>query len=267
VHKMCGIVIINPLNAELNSICHLQALLGGATIVVVSRIKVNRKQIESCIIRVYTCILATCHCTTLYQVPATHKWATGVLTVSPRRTASLLAVSSRRTADLLTVRPRRTASLLAVSSRRTSVFLAVSTRRAAVLLTVRPRRTAGLSAVSSRRTTGLLMVSPRRTTGLVTVDIRQAYWLSIHVGQQTYCQSTPDSRPTDCQSTPDSRPTDYQSTSPKLHIRTEILKAVHSLHFSCSVRFAARYVTNNSDCWNRPHEPTGTVTAQVQLNS
>ena len=32
---------INPLNAELNPICHLLALLGGATIVVASRIRVN----------------------------------------------------------------------------------------------------------------------------------------------------------------------------------------------------------------------------------
>jgi hypothetical protein len=32
---------INPLNAELNPICHLLALLGGATIVVVSRIRVK----------------------------------------------------------------------------------------------------------------------------------------------------------------------------------------------------------------------------------
>ena len=30
----------NPLNAELNPICHLLALLGGATIVVVSRLRV-----------------------------------------------------------------------------------------------------------------------------------------------------------------------------------------------------------------------------------
>jgi hypothetical protein len=35
------VVIINPLNAELNPICHLLALLGGATIVVISRLKVN----------------------------------------------------------------------------------------------------------------------------------------------------------------------------------------------------------------------------------
>ena len=33
---------INPLNAELNPICHLLALLGGATIVVVSRLRVKR---------------------------------------------------------------------------------------------------------------------------------------------------------------------------------------------------------------------------------
>jgi hypothetical protein len=32
---------VNPLNAELNPICHLPALLGGTTIVVVSRIRVN----------------------------------------------------------------------------------------------------------------------------------------------------------------------------------------------------------------------------------
>ena len=32
---------INPLNAELNPICHLLALLRGATIVVVSRLRVK----------------------------------------------------------------------------------------------------------------------------------------------------------------------------------------------------------------------------------
>jgi len=32
---------VNPLNAELNPICHLPALLGGATIVVVSRLRVK----------------------------------------------------------------------------------------------------------------------------------------------------------------------------------------------------------------------------------
>jgi hypothetical protein len=36
---------INPLNAELNPICHLLALLGGATIVVVSRLRVNKPSI------------------------------------------------------------------------------------------------------------------------------------------------------------------------------------------------------------------------------
>ena len=35
------IELVNPLNAELNPICHLLALLGGATIVVVSRLRVN----------------------------------------------------------------------------------------------------------------------------------------------------------------------------------------------------------------------------------
>jgi len=32
---------VNPLNAELNPICHFLALLGGATIVVVSRLRVK----------------------------------------------------------------------------------------------------------------------------------------------------------------------------------------------------------------------------------
>ena len=39
-------VVFNPLNAELNIICHFLALLGGATIVVVSRLRV--KQITTC---------------------------------------------------------------------------------------------------------------------------------------------------------------------------------------------------------------------------
>jgi hypothetical protein len=46
---------INPLNAELNPICHLLALLGGATIVDVSRLRVKR------ILRLYEfcCTLAS----------------------------------------------------------------------------------------------------------------------------------------------------------------------------------------------------------------
>ena len=36
-----GPIPFNPLNAELNPICRLLALLGGATIVVVSRLRVN----------------------------------------------------------------------------------------------------------------------------------------------------------------------------------------------------------------------------------
>ena len=39
-------VEFNPLNAELNPICHLLALLGGATIVVVSRLRVNIKRLD-----------------------------------------------------------------------------------------------------------------------------------------------------------------------------------------------------------------------------
>jgi hypothetical protein len=34
-------VNLNPLNAELNPICHLLALLGGATIVDVSRLRIK----------------------------------------------------------------------------------------------------------------------------------------------------------------------------------------------------------------------------------
>jgi hypothetical protein len=38
-----SIYVFNPLNAELNAICHLLALLGGATIAVVSRLRVKVK--------------------------------------------------------------------------------------------------------------------------------------------------------------------------------------------------------------------------------
>ena len=37
---------LNPLNAELNPICHLLTLLGGATIVVVSRLKVKSYRVR-----------------------------------------------------------------------------------------------------------------------------------------------------------------------------------------------------------------------------
>jgi hypothetical protein len=42
-HRACygTALAFSPLNAELNPICHLLALLGGATIVVVSRLRVN----------------------------------------------------------------------------------------------------------------------------------------------------------------------------------------------------------------------------------
>ena len=39
--KSGAVYAFNPLNAELNPICHLLALLGGATTVVVSRLRVN----------------------------------------------------------------------------------------------------------------------------------------------------------------------------------------------------------------------------------
>ena len=39
------IITFNPLNVELNPICHLLALLGGATIVVVSRLRVKSSEI------------------------------------------------------------------------------------------------------------------------------------------------------------------------------------------------------------------------------
>jgi hypothetical protein len=41
MHFISVLENINPLNAELNPICHLLALLGGATIVVVSRLRVK----------------------------------------------------------------------------------------------------------------------------------------------------------------------------------------------------------------------------------
>jgi hypothetical protein len=37
---------VNPLNAELNPICHLLTLLGGATIVDVSRLRVKRTALQ-----------------------------------------------------------------------------------------------------------------------------------------------------------------------------------------------------------------------------
>ena len=42
VPEVLGTIYINPLNAELNPICHLLALLGDATIVVVSRLRVKQ---------------------------------------------------------------------------------------------------------------------------------------------------------------------------------------------------------------------------------
>jgi hypothetical protein len=47
----------NPLNAELKPICHLLVLLGGATIVVVSRLRVNKTLFDKVIM-----------CTALYDL-------------------------------------------------------------------------------------------------------------------------------------------------------------------------------------------------------
>jgi hypothetical protein len=41
LHERDYVKRVNPLNAELNPTCHLLALLGGSTIVVVSRLRVN----------------------------------------------------------------------------------------------------------------------------------------------------------------------------------------------------------------------------------
>ena len=52
--------IFNPLNAELNTICHLLALLGGATIVVVSRLRVKqtaRQMISNAVAAVFNLLL------------------------------------------------------------------------------------------------------------------------------------------------------------------------------------------------------------------
>ena len=46
--------MFNPLNAKLNPICHLLALLGGATIVVVSRLRVNIGMYHTYIVNVHT---------------------------------------------------------------------------------------------------------------------------------------------------------------------------------------------------------------------
>ena len=50
----------NPLNAELNPICHLLALLGGATIVVISRLRV-----KGCVLQIKLFVVGLLH-TTLY---------------------------------------------------------------------------------------------------------------------------------------------------------------------------------------------------------
>jgi hypothetical protein len=44
IYSQTFLCYFNPLNAELNPICHLLALLGGATIVVISRLRVKPEQ-------------------------------------------------------------------------------------------------------------------------------------------------------------------------------------------------------------------------------
>ena len=47
IHRNKPVIVhLNPLNAELNPICHLLALLGGATIVVVSRLRVKPHRLK-----------------------------------------------------------------------------------------------------------------------------------------------------------------------------------------------------------------------------
>ena len=60
-------MVFNPLNAELNPICHLLAILGGATIVVVSRLRVKVNNTEHlvsskvCMIKMVMLIVLSVH--------------------------------------------------------------------------------------------------------------------------------------------------------------------------------------------------------------
>ena len=67
------ITSINPLNAELNPICHLLVLLGDATIVVVSRLRVKNSKILSRLHTqngsLYPCPYMYEHSTVLYGEP------------------------------------------------------------------------------------------------------------------------------------------------------------------------------------------------------
>ena len=58
--------VVNPLNAELNPICHLLALLGGATIVVVSRLRVNTVVMWLHILGLYWCMCVALFSSRLY---------------------------------------------------------------------------------------------------------------------------------------------------------------------------------------------------------
>ena len=56
---------LNPLNAELNPICHLLALLGGATIVVISRLRVKRDEVTREWRKLYIEELSDLYCSTI----------------------------------------------------------------------------------------------------------------------------------------------------------------------------------------------------------
>jgi len=63
--------VINPLNAELNPICHLLALLGGATIVVVSKLRVNGENASRVCARPYRNLLC---CSAVLHTVADSYW-------------------------------------------------------------------------------------------------------------------------------------------------------------------------------------------------
>jgi len=50
-HNLCPLPYINPLNAELNLMCHMLSLLGAHPILHVSRIRVNTMVIRSMNVR------------------------------------------------------------------------------------------------------------------------------------------------------------------------------------------------------------------------
>jgi len=59
---------INPLNAKLNPICHLLALLGAHHILHVSRIRFNNRE-EVPNVSVFVLMILTCSLGTLHKMP------------------------------------------------------------------------------------------------------------------------------------------------------------------------------------------------------